>query len=149
MTENRETIEGQNQIEWMRRVEESNELQAVYAKKQYTLAKIRTICTTFMLLIVIVCVLILAPRLHHTFEEIDFVMNEMETVMLNLEEASTALAKTDLAGMLDGVNTLVQDSQTGVEEAVEKISALDIESLNEAIRDLKAVVAPLAKLFGR
>ena len=51
--------------------------------------------------------------------------------------------------MLEHVDSLAQTSEEGMAEALEKISALDIESLNEAIRDLQAVVEPMARLFGR
>lgn len=152
MAENHEGFERQGQAgmtEWMRRVEASNEAQVRYAKKQYAMSRISAVCSGGMLLVVIVCALVLTPKMLSTFRQIDTVMGEMESVLTDLESASNALAGADVAGMLEGVNTLVEDSQTGVAEAVEKISALDIETMNEAIADLKAVVEPLARLFGR
>ena len=51
--------------------------------------------------------------------------------------------------MVADVDSLVSSSQSGVEQALEKINAIDIETLNQAIEDLSDVVAPLAKLINR
>ena len=40
-------------------------------------------------------------------------------------------------------------SQDSITEALDKINALDIDSLNEGIANLSAVVKPLADFFGR
>jgi len=144
-TGKQEVFASQNQAEvaeWMRRVEEFNAQQVKYAKKQYLMAGISAACSICMLLAVIICGLVLMPKLLDTFEQIDMVMT-------NLEDVSAELAEADLAGMLEEVSTLVGDSQAGVSDAINKISTLDIDTMNEAIQDLKAVVEPLAKLFGR
>ena len=51
-----------------------------------------------------------------------------------------------LGGMVENVNTLTTDSQSAVTEAIEKLDAIDIDTLNKAIRDLSDVVEPLAKV---
>ena len=44
---------------------------------------------------------------------------------------------------------LVGQSSRALQQTTDKISRMDIESLNSAIRDLGAVVEPLADFFGR
>ena len=41
------------------------------------------------------------------------------------------------------------EALSGVDEALKKIDGINIDDLNEAITDLKNVVGPLAKLFGK
>ena len=41
------------------------------------------------------------------------------------------------------------EALSGVDEALQKIDKINIDELNEAITDLKNVVGPLAKLFGK
>ena len=41
------------------------------------------------------------------------------------------------------------EALSGVDEALKKIDSINIDDLNEAITDLKNVVGPLAKLFGK
>ena len=38
-------------------------------------------------------------------------------------------------------------SEKSVEETVKKLDDLDLDSLNKAIKDLSAIISPLAKLF--
>lgn len=128
--------------EWMRKIEAENAGQELYARKQYVMSKISAGANLCVLAIVVFCVLILMPKVLHTFEQ-------MNTVMEELEMVSEELAEADIAGMLDNVDSLVRSGEAGMEEAVGKIARLDIESLNEAIRDLQAVVEPLARLFGK
>lgn len=51
--------------------------------------------------------------------------------------------------MIEDLNALVSGSRDGISEAIGKIAAIDIDSLNEAIQDLKTVIQPLARLLGR
>ena len=128
--------------EWLKKIEAENAGQELYAKKQYTMSKISAAASVCVLVIVIFCAAVLLPRVLHTLDQMDVVMTELETI-------SGDIARTDISGMLEHVDSLVQTSEEGMVEAMEKISGLDIESLNEAIRDLQTVVEPMARLFGR
>ncbi len=76
-------------------------------------------------------------------------VDQTATVVDNLEKITTDIAATDLKGLVEDVNSLVVTSEESIGEAVEKIDAIDIDTLNQAINDLQAVVEPLAKLFKR
>lgn len=54
---------------------------------------------------------------------------------------------TDIQTLFDE-NGLVWQSSEALSQATEKLNRMDIESLNSAIRDLGAVVEPLAEFFG-
>jgi hypothetical protein len=43
----------------------------------------------------------------------------------------------------------VDSSSKAVEQTMDKVDQMDIESLNNAISDLNDVVAPMAEFFGR
>ena len=55
---------------------------------------------------------------------------------------------TDIQTLFDE-NGLVWQSSEALSQATEKLNRMDIESLNSAIRDLGAVVEPLAEFFGK
>jgi hypothetical protein len=38
---------------------------------------------------------------------------------------------------------------TGLDEALNTVTAIDVEKLNKSIEDLSAIMGPLAALFGR
>ncbi len=78
---------------------------------------------------------------------VDQLSGQMEAVLTDLEVVSQQLADADLAGMVQDVDKLAETSQKGVEQAMEKLDKLDLDTLNKAIADLADVVEPLARFF--
>ena len=81
---------------------------------------------------------------------------QAEAVLTNLETVTTELANVDLNSMVQNVDALVTDvdglvgtSQVGVEQAMEKLNAIDFDALNEAIKDLCDVIDPIARFFNK
>lgn len=104
-----------------------------YAKKQYLMSKITAICSICMLIIVLVSALLVVPGLLRTFNEVSVAMAKMNLVMGQLEEMTKQIGP--------GVEGLTQ--------AVAKLETIDFSNLNDAVDELKTVVDPLAKLFGK
>ena len=89
------------------------------------------------------------------------VINTLTAVQNSLEEVSTLAGKaedtlenlnTSLVGMnkmIDNVDTVLTDNTDAMSEAVNKISNIDIDSLNESIQDLNSAVDSMGKLFNR
>lgn len=143
--------------ELLQRLDRSNRKQAWFAGLQVLFSLIAAVCCVAALLTVVSFL----PKLEATVEQVDAVLANVEQVsdelakadvagvMANLEEVSTQMAEADLAGLVDNVNALVDTSQTGIEDALNKLNAIDLETLNQAIQDLADVVQPIAKLFNR
>jgi len=112
-----------------------------YEKKQYRMAKISAAANVGMLIVVILCAVVLVPRFLHT-------MNQVDEVMVDLEVVVSELAQT-LPTMMEELSVLVNSSEIGIAQAIEKMNAIDIETLNNAISDLQTVIEPLARFFGR
>ena len=117
--------------------------QAAYARIQCFFSILAAVCIG-VLLIALFCVW---PQMQQLAGEVHTVAVHAETVLDNLETVTEELAKADLAEMVNDVDTLVASSQTGVEQALEKIDAIDIDALNKAIKNLADVVEPLARFF--
>ncbi len=75
------------------------------------------------------------------------ITGQMEIILTDLEVVADQLARADLEGMVQDVDKLAQTSQQGVEQAMEKLNKLDLDTLNKAIADLADVVEPLARFF--
>lgn len=99
----------------------------------------------FMLVAAVCCVLVLI-QVFTVLPQITQLMDQMESVLINLEEATGDLTNLDLGGMIADVDTLVVTGQQTLEATMEKLNSLDIETLNKTIQDLADVVEPLAKL---
>ena len=74
---------------------------------------------------------------------------DWQGLISDLETVSNQMANANLGSIVEEVNGLVQSSQVGLEQTMEKFNSIDFDTLNKAINDLSRVVEPLAKLFGR
>ena len=122
--------------EWMDRLEKFNHQQAKYAKLQCLFTLVAAVCCVSLFVLVSVKL----PAMQE-------VVVTMETVLENLETVTNQIAEVDFGAMVKNVDDLVVTSQAGVEQAMDQISAIDFKTLNQAIKDLSDVVAPLAKFF--
>lgn len=121
-------------------------------RKQMRFARLQFICTVLAAAVLIIFA-ITCVRILPQFQEM---VTQAEVVLSNLESVTTELAKTDLTGMVENIDALVANvdglvstSQSGVEQTMEKINAVDFDALNKAIEDLSAVIEPLAKTVKR
>lgn len=129
--------------ELLEQIELSARRQVRYARLQFVITIV--LAAAFAALI-LTCVRVL-PQMQE-------VIAQAETVLLNLESVTTELANADLTGMVENIDALVSNvddlvntSQTGVEQAIQKINAVNFDTLNEAIKDLSDVIEPIAKFF--
>ena len=72
--------------------------------------------------------------------------NEITT---ELETITRELSTVDWNKLSNDIGETAVQAQESMKVAGEAVEAMDIETLNEAIADLKAIVEPLAKLFGK
>lgn len=127
-----------------------------YAKKQSRFAVIISLLCLVFVVVTMVVVLMVVPKALDLIDNINVIvadagdsLADVSVVLKDLNKVTSELAEQDIAGLFNNVDALVNQSQTSIDKAMSKVEQMDIESLNEAIRDLRAVVEPLAKLFGR
>jgi len=113
-----------------------------HMKKQSSLLGLIAVFTAGIFLVILVSALYLVPRATKTFAQ-------AEEVLGNLAQVTEELEAADLPGLIDGLDDLVMESKDGIQEAMDTLGDVDIDTLNEAIGDLQAIVEPLARLFGR
>lgn len=121
-----------------------------------TRALLITVAVAFLLLLI--TVLAIVPKAVRTLNAADQFLQNADSLITQLDgvdqavDSLTAVAieleKANLPEMIEEIGNLVGSSQETIEETRKKIDEMDMESLNQAISDLSAVVSPLAKLFG-
>ena len=72
---------------------------------------------------------------------------ELEAVMVNLTSVSEELEAADLEGLVKDVDALVVTGEQSMEQTMDKLNAIDFETLNRAIENLADVIEPLARFF--
>lgn len=132
-------------VELLERMEQTNKKQVFYARLQFLFTVVAALCCVVLLL----SGMSVLPKLQETAVQ-------AEAVLTNLETVTTELANVDLNSMVQNVDALVTDvdglvgtSQLGVEQAMEKLNAIDFDALNEAIEDLSDVIDPIARFFNK
>ena len=122
----------------MKRLEASNAAQERYARKQYRMSQLSTVANLAVLALVVFLVATLLPKVNATFEDLN-------TVMKNVQTITEDLAEVDVEGMMGNIDDLVVESSDSLTQAMKKINALDIEKLNDAINNLNDAIEPMAR----
>lgn len=118
-------------------------------RKQERYARIQcffTVAAAVFCLLILLTALRVVPQIQVLAEQIRTISVQAQAVLTNLETVTDELAQADISGMVSGVDSLVSSSQEGVQQALEKINAIDIGALNQAIEDLAKIVSPLANI---
>lgn len=124
----------------LKKIAEDNKVQAAYAQKQYNMSRITAVCATVAMLIVLVSAVLIVPRAVGSLTKVESTVSELEGVAKTLSEEVPAL--------LESTTELIGDENSGLVQAVGNFNKFDIETLNEAINELKMAVEPFAMLFG-
>ncbi len=135
-------------VKLMEKLEKSNRQQVAFARVQCIFSVVAAVCC----LLLLVTAAKIVPHIRELSGEITGIAGQVETVLTNLETVTEDLAAADLESLVTDVDSLVASSQEGVQGALEKINAIDIDTLNRAIHDLAEVIEPLAKManiFGK
>ena len=76
-------------------------------------------------------------------------MQNVDRVMTDISAASEHANKTmdEIDQMVGNVNELVVENTEDVDAALDQITSIDIETLNQSIQRLNEVVEPLSKMF--
>ncbi len=136
-------MENNNSLNTMERMEQLLEQQSKMAKVQCILTGVLVACCIGLLFMAAH----LLPEIEALVPQVESLMTQMEATLVDLKAITAQLAEADLIGMVEDVNNLVTTSKTGVEQAMDKLNALNFDALNKAIGDLSAVIEPLAKFF--
>ena len=120
-----------------------------YEKKKLLAARITAVASIITLVIVIAGAAFVVPCLMKFSPA-------LEAASASIDSAAKQVIDADLPELSRNIDALVSSSRTAVNNAndaasaaLEKIEALEIEKLNDAISDLSAIVKPLARLLGR
>jgi hypothetical protein len=111
-----------------------------------TAASLVAIC-----LIIGVAVLVIVPKVVDTLSNAYKAIDNIQTVVVNANKAIDSV-ETSLDGldvMIKNIDKVVVDNTDSVGKAVDRVSNIDIATLNKSIKDLSEIIEPLAKFFRR
>lgn len=110
-------------------------------KAMYRMSIIRTVACLLIFLVIAGSALYILPGVKGLVDQLSIVANNLEQIDITyMTESVTNLAVT-------GTESL-ETAMLQVTDALENLNKLDIETLNQSIADLGAIVEPMARLFG-
>ncbi len=121
------------------------------SKKRTTYAKIAAFTMVCIFAVLIVVTVMVVPEVFRLMNEADMLVDSaealVETAKVSLGEISRmtdSLTETssELGAFISGNSQTVSDAISGIQN-------IDVETLNEAIKDLHDAVAPFANLMNR
>ena len=128
--------ENKEMLELLQKIEKAN-------RQQVRLT--RFVC--IFALIAALCCICTVGLVYHVLPQINTIISQMQIVLGNLEEATAQLSLVDFSGMIGDVDALVTTAQQSLDQTMNKLNTLDIQTLNQAIEDLAKVVEPMSKLM--
>ena len=143
MEENKEVLQ------LLKQIEKANRRQTLCCIALCIFAMIAALCciVTFVAIYQIIPQLTqIVPQITAVIPKVTEVITQMQTVLTNLEKTTSQMAQLDLSVMVNDVNELVVTGQQSLEQTMAKLESIDFATLNKAIKDLAAVVEPLAKV---
>lgn len=141
--------ENKDILRLLQQIEKANRRQTLFCALMCIFALITVLCciVTFAAVYRVVPQLMeIVPRITGVLPEINGVISQMQVVLMHLETTTAQLAQLDLASMVSDVDALVTTGQQSLEQTMDKLNAIDFQTLNKTIKDLAAVVEPLAKM---
>ncbi|MBR5597460.1 MAG: hypothetical protein IKW30_08650 [Lachnospiraceae bacterium] len=121
----------------MDEIRQQNEVERTYLKKQLNMMKALMFAMVGIFLILLVSVGVLVPK----------VMSTLDNANVALEQISYTAGQMD--EVLISVESLVEESSVGVNQALENMNSIDFEKLNGSIEDFNNVISPLSEFFSR
>lgn len=110
-------------------------------KAMYRMSIIRTVACLLIFLVIAGSALYILPGVKGLVDQLSIVADNLEQIDITyMTESVTNLAVT-------GTESL-ETAMLQVTDALESLNKLDIETLNQSIADLGAIVEPMARLFG-
>ena len=140
--------ENKEMLELLRRIDRNSRMQTWSG---YVRTGLMLVCAVCMAVLVVMVYRML-PQINEILDQARLAMGQIQTVLTNLEQTTDQLAQVDLESMVSNVDALVVSGQQSLEASMAKLNSVDFDALNQAIKDLAAVIEPLAnmtRLFGR
>ena len=100
--------------------------------------------STGLLMVFVVVLLLMVPSVVSTLRIANETLINANVAVVHANEAIS-----QMEGTLDSIQQFVTTSGSSMEEAIGKLNAIDIDTLNDAIKDLSDAVQPMADFFGR
>ncbi len=111
-------------------------------KRDFVIKLIIAVSSVLTFLVILIAVIILVPKTVR-------LMNTAQRTIDNMETVSEELKALELAEAIKTIEDNTSQAMSDVSDAMEQVEKLDVDTLNESIRELKESTERFSSLFGR
>ncbi len=129
-------------LELLRKISRENEEQKAYVRRQVFYSRLSVILLAVFVGMLTAALAFTLPRLYGTLDTAVLTMNHADAAIADVSRELETLDE-----VFGNVNGLIDNTEASLTLAMDKINKMDVESLNQAIKELQDVVEPLARLF--
>jgi hypothetical protein len=97
----------------------------------------------------VVAAIIIVPPVLRTLDQVQTTLEEATSLVSKAEDTLTNVddSLNGMNAMISNVDGVLTDNTAAMEEAITKISNIDVDGLNSSIEDLNKVVSAMGRLF--
>ena len=111
-------------------------------KRDFILKLIIAVCSGLTFLTILIVAVVVVPKAVN-------LMKTAQRTLDNMESVSEDLKALELAEAIKTIENDTAQAMADVSSAMEQVEKLDIESLNESIKELKETTEKFSSLFGK
>ncbi len=121
------------------------------SEKTLKLQRISTLCMVGIFAAVVISVFIIVPKVVGALNDVNTLVDRAEISVDNadatLEDISEMAESLEQAG--NKMEQMLVDNEQELVDSMDKISKIDFDGLNEAIKDLQDAIGPMAEFMNR
>ncbi len=121
--------------------EEISLQQLEYSRKQCQYLRFMAVCCAAILIILCISSVMFYQRFNAIYQD-------LVVINANMKEVSADLADLDLKLLSEHMLSTMESSEEAMNIVSDTLSQLDVDKLNESIRNLTKAIDPLIRLFG-
>ncbi len=121
---------------------ETNDNTVKYSKGTYLFTMIIAGCSALTFLVILIVAIVVVPKAVR-------LMNTAQQTLDNMETVSEELMTLELAQTVKNIDENTARAMQDVSDSMDQIQNLDIDSLNQSIRDLKESTDSFRNLFNK
>lgn len=134
-------------------MEEKTMLEQLLAesKKRTLYSKIAAFTMACIFVVLIVVTVMVVPEVFRLMNEVDMLVDSAEALVETAEISLGEISRmtVSLTETSSELNAFISGNSQTISEAISGIQNIDVDTLNEAIKDLHDAVAPFASLMNR
>ena len=109
-------------------------------KRDFILKLIIAVASVLTFLVILIVAVIVVPKAVN-------LMNTAQRTLDNMEDVSEELKALELAEAIKVIEDNTSQAMSDISSAMDQVQSLDVESLNQSIRELKESTEKFSKLF--